>query len=139
VRLAFAMLADAATVADGKLYVHGGGWSHLFVDGVPTRHPSFALVFALEMNGREPPGRIPLDFELVAGDAPVAGVRGWIGVPGERGPELGPVLVTNQATFTDVPLAAEGSYVVRVSSGGEELGRLDLHVVRREEPPADRS
>ena len=130
------MLADAATVADGKLYVHGGGWSYLIVDEVPTEYPSFSLVFVLEMNGSETPGRIPLDLEVVSGDSPVAGVRGWLEVPGDGGGAGGagtPALVTNHVTFTNVRLSELGAYAVRIASEGEELGRVNLHVVRRDE------
>jgi hypothetical protein len=115
--------------------VHGGGWSYLIVDEVPTDYPSFALVFALEMNGDEAPGRIPLDLEVVAGDSPVAGVRGWIEVPADAGGAGGPALVTNHVTFTNVRLAELGPYAVRLASEGEELGRVDLQVVRRDDPP----
>lgn len=33
----FMFLADGATVENGKLYVLGGGWSHLFVESFPGR------------------------------------------------------------------------------------------------------
>ena len=122
------MLADAATVAEGKLYVHGGGWSNLFVDAIPYDYPSFSLVFVLEMSGDEAPGQIPLDLELVADDTPVAGIRGWIEVPADSGPELASAQVANQVTFTNVTFPAAGAYVVRVASDGEELGLVDLHV-----------
>jgi hypothetical protein len=130
-RLAFAMLADAATVAGGKLYVHGGGWSRLEVDGVPTTHPSFSLVFALELDGTEAPGPASLDFDLVLGDEPVAEVRGWIDVPAGRPAGGPPALVTNELTFTNVPLPVTGAYELRIAAAGERLGRLDLHVAQR--------
>ena len=103
-RLAFAMLAEAATVADGKLYVHGGGWSRLVVDAVPTTHPSFSLVFVLELDGAEALGSTSLDFDLAIAGTPVASVRGWIDVPAASAAGTAPALVTNQLTFTNVPL-----------------------------------
>ena len=131
-RLTFAMLADAATMAGGKLYVHGGGWSHLVVDEVPTTHPTFALVFALEMDGQEAQGTHSLDFDLVIDGTRVANVRGWIEVPAERPAGDRPRLVTNQLTFTNVPLPGPGAYELRIAGDGEPLGRLDLEVVLRE-------
>jgi hypothetical protein len=132
-RLVFAMLADAAAMADGKLYVHGGGWSHLVVDAVPTTYPAFSLVFALEMDGEEPPGRQPLDFTISAGEAAVATVHGWVEMPDGQGPGA----VTNQVTFTSVPFPQTGTYAVRIASGEQDLGGLDLHVHSREQPEGD--
>jgi hypothetical protein len=55
-----AMLADAAAVADGKLYVHGGGWDVIYTPAVPATHPMLALVFVVEFERSE----VPLDRTL---------------------------------------------------------------------------
>jgi hypothetical protein len=127
------MLADAAAVADGKLYVHGGGWSRLLVEAIPARYPGFALVFALEVDEDDRPGRIPLAFTVVAGDEPTAEVRGWVDVSDPRPAAT----ITNQVTFADVPLPVAGDYTVRIASGDVELGGVGLHVARRGGPPDD--
>jgi hypothetical protein len=55
-----AMLADAAAVADGKLYVHGGGWDVIYTPAVPATHPMLALVFVVEFERSE----VPVDRTL---------------------------------------------------------------------------
>jgi len=127
VQLAFAMCADVATVADGKLYVHGGGWSDLVVDSVPATYPAFSLVFALELDGSEPEGRLPLEFTIRGDDSPVATARGWIDVP----PHHDAGIVTNQVTFNAVPLPVAGPYLVQLSYDGQELGGVTFEVHSR--------
>lgn len=133
-KLVFAMLADAATVAGGKLYVHGGGWRTLQVDGVPTTHPSFSLVFMLELDADDAGATTSLDVDLEVDGEPVASVRGWIetgpvGTPGDS-----PSIVMNEFTFTNVPLPVAGSYALNFAAGGRHLGQLDLLVTERDLP-----
>ncbi len=45
------MLCDAAAVADGKLYVHGGGWTHLWAPDTPT-NMALAVLIAVLGTGR---------------------------------------------------------------------------------------
>lgn len=127
------MCADSATVADGKLYVHGGGWNDLMVDSVPVTYPAFSLVFALELDGSEPEGRLPLEFTIRGHESPVATARGWIDIP----PGGGRGIVTNQVTFTMVPLPVAGPYVAQISLDGQELGGVTFGVHSRAEPVAD--
>lgn len=44
-----AMLADAAAVAEGKLYIHGGQWDQMLAQSVPFRHPAMCLVLVIEV------------------------------------------------------------------------------------------
>ena len=45
----FLFLADAATGAEGKLYVHGGGLTEVHPPKLPWMHPQIAVVFRLEV------------------------------------------------------------------------------------------
>jgi hypothetical protein len=38
-----AFLADSVVVAEGKLYVHGGGWDQLTTPQLPARHPRIGV------------------------------------------------------------------------------------------------
>jgi hypothetical protein len=50
VEVTSALLADAARVVDGKLYVFGGQWDRLVtVSPLPMTHPSMALVVVFEV------------------------------------------------------------------------------------------
>ncbi len=44
-----AMLADAAALADGKLYIHGGQWDTIRTHALPIRHPSLSIVVVVEV------------------------------------------------------------------------------------------
>lgn len=50
VRVTTSLLADAAAVADGKLYIHGAGWDTINSSAMPVTHPGFALVLVLEVD-----------------------------------------------------------------------------------------
>jgi hypothetical protein len=135
VRLAFAMLADAASVAEGKLYVHGGCWNQLTVEALPAVHPSLAFVFVLEMATGESAGVVPLSVELVGDGGPVATMQGSVRpAPGDAGSPLTSALLAHAVTLTQVPLAAAGLYRVRITSAGRELGSVDLSVVLADSP-----
>lgn len=47
------MLADAATVLGGKIYVFGGQWDRMFANSFPTTHPSLAVVLVIEVDYNE--------------------------------------------------------------------------------------
>ena len=61
--LTTAMLADAAQVAGGKLYVLGGQWDRLMVAGFPAVHPAMAVVLVIRVEYTE----APQTFQLHAG------------------------------------------------------------------------
>src|SRR5271169_3518449 len=48
-KLTTAMVADAAHVADGKLYVLGGQWDRLGAASFPVQHPAMSLVLVVEV------------------------------------------------------------------------------------------
>jgi hypothetical protein len=70
-----ALLADAATMAEGKLYVHGGGWNSIISPQIPTVHPSLALVLAFKAEWHEANENLAVAIELVNEDGQPAGVR----------------------------------------------------------------
>jgi hypothetical protein len=71
-----AMLADAATVAEGKLYIHGGGWNSIISPQIPTTHPTLALVVVFKLDWHEANEDLELVIELVTEDGEPAGLRG---------------------------------------------------------------
>jgi len=60
------MLADAATVADGKLYVHGGQWDTIGTNALPLRHSAMSIVLVVEVpyNEAHKPHHIEILLEL---------------------------------------------------------------------------
>lgn len=45
----YLVLADAASVADGKHYIHGAGWDSLFAASFPVTHPLMAVAVRLRV------------------------------------------------------------------------------------------
>ena len=52
-KLQSAMLADAARVADNKLYVFGGQWDRVFTHAFPAAHAGLTVVLVIEVSYAE--------------------------------------------------------------------------------------
>jgi hypothetical protein len=120
-----AMVADAATVADGKLYVHGAGWDTIFSANFPTVHPSFALALLFRVEYSEALQEIPILIELIDEDGQPHGLRaeGKFGVGLQPTAKRGaPLKVPQALTFQMTQFQRAGDYTFRISSGGNELG-----------------
>jgi len=125
------MLADAASVEGGKLFVHGGGWDVINVGTIPATHPTMALVLILRIEYNEALADIPLVIELLDEDDKPLGPR-IEGVINTGHPPR-----TRRGTPTFHPLAMafkmlsfehEGSYRFRVTSGDSELASVPFRV-----------
>lgn len=59
----YLVLADMATVADGKLYIHGAGWDRLFAGSFPVTHPTMSVAVRLRIpwTDTNQPHRLELD------------------------------------------------------------------------------
>lgn len=119
-----AMLADAADVHSGKLYVHGGGWDSLVAADFPSVHPSLAVVLLLSAGAREAPGTGELRVQLVDEDGNDTGVGAAAGIgfgqgplhrPGQR--SIAPIAIP----FVGIPFEKPGGYEFRVFWNGELL------------------
>jgi len=70
------MLADAATVAGGKLYVQRGGWTQIQTPQIPAAHPALALVLIFTLESHEANEDIKFVIDLVDEDGQPVGLRG---------------------------------------------------------------
>lgn len=126
-----AMLADAATVERGKLYIHGGGWDNISASSFPVNHPSLALVllFRLEYEeALEPQGYL---IDLVNdGDQPQGfRVEGELTVglpPGTR--KGASISVPQQLTVNGLEISSPGDYRFRVLVKASVLAELPFAV-----------
>lgn len=135
------MLADAASVAEGKLYVHGGGWDVIHVRQFPTIHPSMALAILFEVDYLEAPGELPVKIQFRTADGEqLAEVDLDVAVGHAPGSIRGePTYVPWTFTFPGTRFDAAGSYSFVVSSNDEPLAKVPLHVVQhgRSTPPVE--
>jgi hypothetical protein len=113
-----AMLADAATAFNGKLYIHGGGWDSLLVQQFPALHTTMSLALLLCADAAEAPGTGELRVQLMDEDGNDTGVSavGTIGIghgplhrPGQR--SLVPIAVP----FAGIRFDKPGTYEFRLS------------------------
>ena len=120
------LLCDAAQVADGKLYIHGGGWSIIGTDPVPS-----AIAIKIDVDWHEADvshhwelfledadGR-PVLVATPEGDQPVE-VRGEFVVSRPTGiPEGSPIDVMMVVNLSPLPLAHGARYTWRMAIDGE--------------------
>lgn len=119
-----AMMADAATAFDGKLYIHGGGWDALVVRQFPAAHASMALAVLLSADASEAPGTGEFRVQLVDEDGNDLGV----GAAGAMGIGVGPFhkpgqrsLVPVAIPFNGIRFDKPGTYEFRLFWNGQQL------------------
>jgi hypothetical protein len=119
-----AMVADAATAFDGKLYVHGGGWNSLIAREFPFEHPAMALALVLSPDASEAPGMGELRVQLVDDDGNDLG----IGAAATLGFGHNPLYKDGQKTtaplaipFEKIRFEKPGQYEFRIFWDGKTL------------------
>jgi len=129
-RVTTSLLADAATVCDGKLYIHGAGWDTINSSVVPMVHPSIAVVFVLEVDPVEE-DQHRVEIRLVDdADTVVVGVKGHVGVSDSS--NVVPGTTTNlpvALNFPTVTFPHAGAYRFVLLINDAELHSLKLSVV----------
>jgi Family of unknown function (DUF6941) len=128
-----AMLADAAALADGKLYIHGGQWDTIRTHALPIRHPSLSIVVVVEVpydealaphtvevtlenDGRSDPSWPRFGGQLQTGHAPnsARGASSFVSMP---------------FTVTNLELPEPGRYEWVISLDGERAQGIVMTVM----------
>lgn len=128
------MVADAAHVAGGKLYVLGGQWDRLMVARFPAQHPAMTVVLVLKVEYSEALTDHQLTVELMldqeSQDVKVVGNlrTGHAATLARGAPSFAPIVLP----FYGITFAAPGRYEWVVTVGEDELGRIPIDVA-----PAD--
>ena len=137
----YLVLADAATAADGKLYIHGAGWDRINASTFPVAHPMVAVAVRLRVpwNDTNQPHKVQLD--IIDSD-------GSSILPAPPGPPGGEINVGRPPTIPNggdqvVPLAFNligttfqraGDYVVVFRIDGVDAARSPFSVVQVQPP-----
>ena len=138
------LLCDAAQVADGKLYVLGGGWSMTGPDPVPS---AVALKIEVDWNEADRPHHWelfledadggPVMVETPEGSQPVE-VRGEFTVAHPPTiPEGSPIDVALAVNMGPIPLPPGSRYTWRLVIDGEALPGASLGFFTRPRPPVE--
>ena len=135
------LLCDAAQVADGKLYILGGGWSMTGPDPVPS---AVALKIDVDWNEAERPHHWELfledaDGQLVRFETPEGTqsieVRGDFSATEPQGVPVGtPVDVPIAVNFGPIPLAPSARFTWRLVIDGDSLPGADASFTTRPLP-----
>jgi hypothetical protein len=130
-RLTSAMLADAAQVTAGKLYVLGGGIDMIGVRSFPALIPSLSVVLVAEMGPGDRNRDLEFSITLVNEDGRPMGV-------GSRGTvRVGDPSLLPAGSFSSVPLVGTfnglrfekpGGYVFAIEHDGKPIGRLPFRI-----------
>jgi hypothetical protein len=126
-----AMLADAASVERGKLFVHGGGWDTIDAAAIPVTHPTMALALIFRIEYDEALADIPIVIELLDEDDKPLELRIEGKINAGHPPRLRrgmPTFHPLALTFPMLTFQHEGGYRFRVTSADDELASIPLRV-----------
>ena len=128
--LEWLILADAAQVADGKLYLLGGGWDVLNVTtGFPMqKHLAVAAAFRIPWN--ETNQRHVVEMEIADEDGhTLAQVGGQLEVGRPPGLPIGAPQRFQLPMEALLTFEHPGTYVIVARIDGEEAGRVRFNIV----------
>ena len=132
-KLTSAMLADAAQVQSGKLFVLGGGFDTISVRALPATHLSVSLAMVAEVRPDERHQDLDLQVELVDEDGAELGLvakgKLRVGAPPNL-PPGSPSLVPIVSPFHNVTFPEAKGYAFVVSVNDTELTRVRFRVVK---------
>lgn len=125
-----AMLADAARVAESKLYVFGGQWDRIYTLAFPAAHAGLTVVLVLEVDYSEALRDHHLQVALMQDGHPVGPeARGVINVGHAPGTSPGaPAFVPMTLPFEGIVFERPGRYEWVVSVDDEPMGHIPLEV-----------
>lgn len=135
-----ALIADAAVVERGKLYIHGAGWDTIYAASLPATHATMALALLFRVPYSEALTDIPVSIELVDEDGigmtPAVKIEGKINVGHAPGTKPGwPISVPQAIQFAMLQLPKIGGYSFRVTTSGKELASVMFRVAPASELP----
>jgi len=127
------MLADAAQVQSGKLFVLGGGFDTISVRQLPATHRSVSLAMVAEVGPDERQQDLELLVQLVDEDGAELGVMAKgklrVGAPPNL-PPGSPSIVPIVSPFHNVTFPEAKGYAFVISMNDTELARVKFRVVK---------
>jgi len=131
-RFTTAMLADAAQVQGGKLFVLGGGFATISARSLPVVHSSLTVALVAEVDPDERHRNLEIMITLIDEDGSPVGVEAKgkmrVGAPANLPPGSSSI-VPIVSPFYNVRFLAAKGYAFVVSYDDEELARITFRVV----------
>lgn len=130
-RFTSAMLADAAQVAGGKLFVMGGAFDTISAKAFPAIHRSLTLVLVAEVGPADRNRDLDLTIRLLDEDGHEMGVHSEgklrVGAPSAL-PAGAMTLVPMTSAFMNLRFPKPGGYVFVVDHEDRELTRVPFRL-----------
>jgi Family of unknown function (DUF6941) len=133
-RVDYLILADSVAVAEGKHYIHGGGWDTLFAPSFPAFHPVLGVAARLRVLAEETGQQLAVEVDVQGGEEgssilpePLRGI-----VSAERQPHLPPdsdLLLHLALSFTNLQFESPGSYNIVLRIDGQPLAESRFNVL----------
>jgi len=126
------MLADGAHLSGGKLYILGGQWDRLIVQGLPGQHPALAVVVVLRVEYSEALDEHRLEIELRLDGQPM-NAKAVVTFTTGHAPRQGrgtPAFVPAALPFSNLVFETAGRYEWNISVDDEPLGSIPMEVVQ---------
>jgi len=121
-KIEFLVLADAAQVADGKLYIMGGGWG-IFRSGNYPAHAQLAVGLNMLIPYEEAGGKFPLSISIAddAGVLIVPEITGQIQAADSGQLPKGTIQKAPLAVNMNVSLPRPGRYTISAVAGTSRI------------------
>ena len=134
----YALIADHADIASGKLYLAGGGWDQTYSQVVPAR-VQMGIAVGVRVGWEETNTQIPVQVIIEDDDAQqLVRVDGGVQVGRPAGLPAGSAQLAQVAMNLPVALPAFGGYRVRITAGSAEKERVVTRPFRLVERPQGR-
>ncbi|HEX8918307.1 MAG TPA: hypothetical protein VF898_07380 [Chloroflexota bacterium] len=130
----YLLLADAVAAADGKHYIHGGGWDTLYVPSFPFTHPQLSIAARLRVPAADTnvPHTIGLDVVGEDGTTILANpVQAAMTVG--RPPNIPPAqdqVIPLALNIVALSFSRPGTYSLIFMIDGEQVDAAQFHVLR---------
>jgi uncharacterized protein DUF6941 len=136
----YLILADSVAVAEGKHYIHGGGWDTLFASSFPALHPVLGVAARLRVPLEETGQQFAVEVDVQSGEEgssilaePLRGI-----VNAERPPHVSPnsdLLLHLALSFANLQFESPGSYSIVLRIDGQPLAKSQFNVLPFPIPP----
>lgn len=129
----YLILADSVAVAEGKHYIHGGGWDTLFAFSFPALHPVLGVAARLRVPLEETGQQLAVEVDVLDKEGssilpePLRGI-----LNAERPPYVTPdsdLLLHWALSFTNLQFESPGSYNIVLRIDGQPLAESKFNVL----------
>jgi hypothetical protein len=136
----YLILADSVAVAEGKHYIHGGGWDTLYTPSFPARHPMLGVAASLRVPEDEQGEQFRLEVDIQGGEEggsiltePTGGIVTATRLP--HAPPGSDLLLHLAFSFASLQFDSPGTYSVVLRVDGQPLEKLQFKVIPLPEFP----